>query len=416
MITAGRTVVVCLLMAACLGDTGYPEGAAGPREVPVYDGPGEGAQNPDDGKPVEEVDELPATAHFFEIGFVDREGPAVAISLWETYRLGFNPGASEPNFINLIRTDDGSVRQATDGMAAQSVRFVPLADPAAPGEGNAVVFDALPAANCGGGADGTATGAFTLTDLDMALDNSPTPLLSLATPDTVDIDPAGQRAIACGVSYSPCICCGMPARAHLLSLAGGADQALEDALNDALVMQLMTGATECQFAMDGTVVYATGKDMSGNPALVRAMIGGDGAVMAEPVPEAGSQGMQSFDVSPDGMMIVSVNPLFDANFSPLADGGGLTVRDLSGVTTPFTLAEPAGGDIDVYEMDPLTGAALNLSPRWCDDTHVVWQTIEGTRRTIYLADTMSRERIDLWSDDNRVPLSESWLDCRVRQE
>jgi hypothetical protein len=385
----GVVVVVCV---GCVSDPTQP--GEGPPEVPVFDGPDEGALDPDDGEPVQEVEELPATAHFFEIGFIDRDGPAVSDPADPDIPIA-------PNFVNLLRTDDGSVRQATDsGMASQSVRFVPLTDPAnpGPGEGNAVVYDASPV--LGGARD--ATGAFTLTDLDVALDNSPTPLLSLATPDNVDIDPTGQRVIACGVNFSPCICCGVRTKARLLSLTGGADQPLEDALNDALAMQLMTGATECQFAMDGTVVYAAGKDMSGNPALVRAMIG-DGAVMAEPVPEAGSQGVQSFDVSPDGMKIVFVNPL--------TDGGGVTVRDLSGAMMPFTLSEPA---VDIGE--DWAARRRHQSPRWCDDTHVVWQTIDGTRRTVYLADTMSRERVDLWSDENRIPLSESWLDCRVREE
>lgn len=384
-------VVAMMMFSGCVNDVGSSGG--GPPDVPVYGGPDDGPSVPD--APSGDVEDDPEmTAGFFEIGFIDRDGPAVA-----------DPADPDipvtENFVLLLRTDDGTVHRATDaGMAAQSVRFVPLADPGdpGPGDGNAVIYDALP--TLAGGRD--VTGAFSLTDLDVALENSPTPLLSLATPDNVDIDPTGQRVIACGVNFSPCICCGVRTKAKILSLTGGADQALEDALNDALAMQLMTGATECQFAMDGTVVYAAGKDMNGNPALVRAMIGA-GAVMAEPVPEGGSQGVQSFDISPDGMKIVFVNPL--------TDGGGVTVRDLSGEMMPFTLSEPA---VDVGE--DWAARSMHKSPRWCDDTHVVWQTIDGTSRTIYLADTMTQERIDVWSDDNRIPLSESWLDCRARQE
>ena len=389
VVCLGVLVLVC---PACVNDASQP--VVGPPDVPVYDGPSQELDDPDPSTPAIVDDSPPAVADFFEVGFIDRDGPVVADPADPDIPIS-------ENFVVLLRTDDGTIHRATDaGMAAQSVRFVPLMDPAnpGPGDGNAVVYDALPILTGGR----NATGSFTLTDLDAALDNSMTPLLSLATPDNVDIDPAGQRVIACGVNFSPCPCCGVRSKAHILSLAGGVDQALEDALNEALAMQLMTGATECQWAMDGSVVYAAGKDMNGNPALVRAMLGA-GAVMAEPVPGAGSQGVQSFDISPDGMKIVFINPL--------GAGGGVTVRDLEGEMMPFALSEPA---VDIGE--DWAARRMHKSPRWCDDTHVVWQTFDGTRRTVYMGDTETRERIDLWSDENRVPLSESWIDCRIRQE
>ncbi|MBI2894938.1 MAG: hypothetical protein HYY06_15395 [Deltaproteobacteria bacterium] len=37
-------------------------------------------------------------------------------------------------------------------------------------------------------------------------------------------------------------------------------------------------------------------------------------------------------------------------------------------------------------------------------------------RTIWIGDTETRERVDLWSDDDRIPLTEAWLDCRERQD
>jgi hypothetical protein len=405
MSTAVRIVLVCLLMAACVSEPGGP-GPAGPPDVPVYGGDrADGVDEPALEEPSDHEPMPPAS--LFEVAFIDRDGPIVADPADPYIPVG-------ENFLMMVRSDDGSTRRATEArMALQNVRFVTPADPAdfGPGDGNAVVYDALAGLDCGGfiGDGRFETGSVTLTDLDPALDSSPTPLLELAPPDNVDVDPISGRAIACGPNYSPCICCGMRTRANILSLTGGADQALEDSLNDALAMELMTGAMECQFAMDGTVIYATGMNMDGDPVLVRAMLGA-GAVMAEPVPEAGSQGIGSFDISPDGMKIAFVNPLG----SGAVDGGGVTVRDLSGEMMPFTLSEPAVDQGD--RSEEWAAQRVNRSPRWCDDSHVVWQTIDGTRRTIWLGDTMTHERVDLWSDENRIPLTEAWIDCRVRQE
>ncbi|MBI2896511.1 MAG: hypothetical protein HYY06_23335 [Deltaproteobacteria bacterium] len=388
-----------IIVSACV-DT---SSTTTPPDQDVYEPP-EGDESPDavfdpnaSGDPLvpdQTPGETAESARFFEIGFIDRDGPIVADPADPDIPIS-------ANFVTLLRADDGSTHRATEArLAVQNVRFVPPADPAnpGPGDGSAVVYDAMPLVEGGR----NATGAVALTDLDPDLDNSATPLLDLLTPDNVDIDPVGNRVVACGVNYSPCPCCGIRAKAHLLTLAGGEDVALQDSLNEALGMQLMTGALDCQFGMDGSVIYAAGKGMDGNYALVRAMIG-DGAVMAEVVAAGGSQGIRSLDVSPDGMRAVFVN-------LP-EDGGGVTVRHLEGAELPFTLSEANANGGEGW-------AALqyNQSPRWCDSTHVVWQTIEGTQRTIYLTDVVSRERVDLWSDENRVPLSETWLDCRVREE